>query len=96
MFFVYLHLWFFMFNLKKGGKMPIFLTALRWFGTVALGWLGSDIFNETQTTSQVTPVAVGTAAKNSLKNRGWLYALAFVVIIILVFVLKKFKIFKSK
>lgn len=75
--------------------MPLVWTALRWLGVVALGWWSSDVYNESQTTQQLSAASVVSATKKSFLSRWWLYLLVLGLLIIVAWVLKKFKFIKK-
>lgn len=74
----------------------IVLRALGWLGTIALGWTVSDVYNEAQTTQQVSLGGVASAAGQSLKKKSKWYVWLGIILIIVAFILAKLGLFKSK
>jgi hypothetical protein len=72
----------------------IALTALRWLGTVALGWTVSDVYNETQTTKQSDAASVTRSTWTSIANKWQFYAGLFVFLLVGAWILKKLNILK--
>lgn len=69
----------------------IIVRALAWLAPVAIGWTGSDIYNEAQTTGQLTLSGAGNSAKKSLLSKWWFYALILAIFVAIIWIIKYFR-----
>jgi len=73
----------------------IFSTALRWIAPALAGWFVSDVYNEAETTQQLSGKGIVVAAKKTIFQKWWFYLIVLGVVTVVFFILKQFKMLKK-
>lgn len=78
-------------NLVWGAILGYLVEALSWAGTVSLGWVAADVYNENETTKQETGKSDYPATTGRVMKARWRkYVFIGVIIAVVFLVAKKF------
>jgi t-SNARE complex subunit (syntaxin) len=77
-----------------GTLFKVLVRALGWASTASVGWVVSDVYNESATNTQITAASLGQATITSAKKRWPMFVILVILFIVVMWVLNKFNFFK--